>query len=800
MTEKQPPYLQAAGAAASAFLLYVLTLAPTTWFWDTSEYIATAHILGIPHPPGNPLFVVVGKVWELLLAPTGLSVAVRINLMAAVTSAVATGFFFLVAHRVLQGWLDPEPSRTGTAAGPVASRKAAKGGKGRRARESGRRSAAGDVAAGEGRAGDSAGDDSSGNVLRGRIPLFGAWLGALLGATAFTVWNQSNVNEKVYTLSVLVIAAVSWLAIRWLDRKDEPGSGALLVLALYLMVLGSTNHLMSMLPGPALLALVLLEKPRVFLDRSLLVRGGMAVVIGLSFNFFLPIRSAQQPIINEGEPICQSLGGAAVAVYTLGAAGCEELAANLTREQYGKPSMFVDPTTANTANPRPRGPGLFAHQLLNYYQYFDWQWGRGLSRSELPGGARLPFSLLFLGLGLWGIAMARESRRGHLVYLGLLAATLTVGLVVYLNFRYGFSLAPDHIDRTMREVRERDYFFIGGFHLWGFLAGIGLVGAWRWVAGGALELRALRLASPVLLVALVPLVFNWAWASRAGDYSARDWAWNLLQSVEPYGILFTNGDNDTFPLWYLQEVEGVRQDVTVIVGQYLLTQWYPRQLRYHTSPERQRHFTDPDGIGVYEAPETPPTRAITTLTDAELNGIAFAELNQELDVTLRSPEGAVVLQYPPGYFLSRGNQIALAIIQESLPERPIHFASTGGLAVELGLDRWVVRQGLTSRLLMQDLEEMPGVVQISEGAGGDRVDLERSLLLATEVFRYGGLRERDIWADRATLNIPLHFYFLHVQMADAAIQSGRDEQLVDELLEEAEQFLVTAQGGARGAP
>ena len=56
-----------------------------------------------------------------------------------------------------------------------------------------------------------------------------------------------------------------------------------------------------------------------------------------------------------------------------------------------------------------------------------------------------------------------------------------------------------------------------------------------------------------------PALLNWSWASRRNDYAARDWAYNLLISVEPYGVLFTNGDNDTFPLWYVQEVEGIRQ-------------------------------------------------------------------------------------------------------------------------------------------------------------------------------------------------------------------------------------------------
>ncbi|MGH2604738.1 MAG: glycosyltransferase family 117 protein, partial [Dehalococcoidia bacterium] len=175
----RPPYGAAAIAALAVLALYAWTLAPTTQFWDTSEYIATARILGIPHPPGNPLFVVLGRAWDLLLGlvsaspvsaqadaaatgPTGLSAAVRINLFSATMSAMAHGFWFLLAHRILSYY-------------------------------------------------------SSSSVFR----LVGAAAATLLSATAFTVWNQSNVNEKVYTVSLFTIALLSWLAFRWRDRLGE---------------------------------------------------------------------------------------------------------------------------------------------------------------------------------------------------------------------------------------------------------------------------------------------------------------------------------------------------------------------------------------------------------------------------------------------------------------------------------------------------------------------------------------------------------------------------------------------------
>ncbi|MDQ3557249.1 MAG: DUF2723 domain-containing protein, partial [Gemmatimonadota bacterium] len=114
---ERPPYLYAALAGTLVFALYALTLAPTTAFWDTSEYIATAHILGIPHPPGNPLFVLLARAWELLLAPTGLSVAVRVNLFSALMGAGSAALWFLVAHRILRfGGGGERAARVGAAA------------------------------------------------------------------------------------------------------------------------------------------------------------------------------------------------------------------------------------------------------------------------------------------------------------------------------------------------------------------------------------------------------------------------------------------------------------------------------------------------------------------------------------------------------------------------------------------------------------------------------------------------------------------------------------------------------------
>ena len=723
MTEYRPPYREGALLGLAIFGLYILTLAPTTAWWDASEYITTGHLLGIPHPPGNPLFVSIARVWSLLLAPLGLPVAVRINLLAAATSSVATFFFFLVGHRVLSTAIEERWMLT-----------------------------------------------------------VGAACGAVMGATAYTVWNQSTANEKVYTVSVAVIAAVSWLALRWYDRRGEPAGVRALLLALYLMVLGASNHLMSVLPAPALGLFVLLAGPAVLLTRRFWVRAIPLVVLGISFNLFLPIRAAQDPIINEGDPICESAVGAVVAVYTNGKAGCPALAQSLSRAQYAKPPM------ADRQAP-------FGHQFLNYFQYFDWQWARGADLSEVPMGARLPATMLFMAMGFMGLLVLWRADRMIFTYLAGLAVTLTVGLVVYLNFKYGFSLAPDIIDRSAHEVRERDYFFVASFIFWGNLAGIGLAGFWsalseQW-GGGA----AYRRAMPILLITFIPMAYNWEWASRADDYATIDWAYDLLMSVEPYGILFTNGDNDTFPLWYAQEIEGVRKDVTVIVLQYLHTDWYPLQIRDQTEPGRQRPFDDQFAAGIYSTTTPLPDQSVSLATDEALNDVRAGTLPEDLRLSL----DGLVVTYPSGHFLDRAARIALSMINDSAGRRPIYFASSGGLLRALGLDPFGVRHGIATKLVMRDLEgDAPeGWVEGSARMGGEWFDVERNMSLVRDVYRYRGLKDRELWQDRSTLGIPTQFQFLFAQLADVAAIESRPIEEVAALAEDAASMRVTALGGPR---
>ena len=778
-TEYRPPYLAAVIAGAAVFALYALTLSPTTWFWDTSEYIATAHIMGVPHPPGNPAFVVLARAWEVLLAPTGLSVPVRINLFSAFMSAAAHMFWFLLADRVLAF-----------------------------------------------------------HSLNRTFRLLGAAAAVLISATAFTVWNQSNVNEKVYTVSLFTIALLSWLTFRWRDNLGRGKDDNLLLLIVFILALSVGNHLMAFLVAPALLLLVLLVDPRILTNWKLYPAAIVVLILGLSIHFYLPIRAGLDPVINEADPTCETFAGAVQSVLTFGRSGCEALSESLSRTQYDKPSMFSDPIAAASYADMPRTPALFVAQLANYFQYFDWQWARSVAGNlSWFGGARPLVTLVFVALGLFGAWSHWRRDRISFLYVGILLATLSFGLVFYLNFKYGFTYPPARSGET--EVRERDYFFIVSFSLWGIWAGIGLAALWQALSdrfSGTLTtlsdaraaLRPSWAAAPVLALALIPLFANWSWASRSGDYSARDWAYNLLMSVEPYGVLFTNGDNDTFPLWYLQEVEGIRQDVTVIVMSYLNTPWYVRQLRDLTQPcppgvdpgtdptriTCQRPYEAAEGPTFYQplvsggdtagvsaqpaTPAGPPTRTILPFDDRQVLEIAGTRpFATEQAQVFRSSRIETVI--PPGTVVVPADIFMAQIIDAAAGDRPVYFSMTTQAYENLQLFPFLIRQGVALKL--HDGPVQPdsarGIYPVPQEARlaqliGAWVDLPRTEALVSEVFLHrGGFPEWGHWMDAATEGIPAYYGYTHYALA-VVYQSIGMEARARAHLTEMERFFALA--------
>ena len=586
--------------AAVVFLLtvavYLITLTPTVPFWDSGEFIAVSNILGIPHPPGTPFYVLIGRLFTLLPWAT---IAQRVNALSALASALAVLLTYLTTLRLIR------------------------------------------LAQGRGQSGSGpAGTEASGSAPVAPAPgaewmaQLGAVVAALMLAFSDNFWENA-IEAEVYSMMSLGQILVFWLGLKWWEAHERRPSVGPLLVCIYVMwlsvgvhlgvgmmglplvllvalvdrkvavmltmpiisVLGVTYGLERMvgmvlvlsvvtfavyawqkkLPGwawgisavsaiialiPAFgdanfdartsaAALIALALPLIVMwpkarEARIIALALLLMTVGYSTHLYLPIRAAQHPAINEGNP-----------------STWDSLRYLLERKQYGETSMF-----------RRRGP--WSAQLgKEFWRYWKRQWvlfptpqATGPSaahREPSPLNSALPLLLGLLG-GWW-------QRRNRISWLttGILLAFATVGMILFLNF-------TDH------EVRDRDYFFTTGYHIYAIWIGLGVTFLVGWIrdsfAAGGLRRAATALA--VLVLAAQPfLVMRTLWFThdRRGNYVAHDYAYNMLAPLAPNSFVFTNGDNDTFPLWYMQQVENVRRDVRVINLSLLNTDWYIQQLR-----------------------------------------------------------------------------------------------------------------------------------------------------------------------------------------------------------------------------
>ncbi len=693
----RPSYLAAVGAALGVFVLYLVTLAPSTAMWDTSEYIAAAYTLGLPHPPGNPFFVLLGRVFTIL--PIAPNVAMRVNLLAAVSSAVTAGLWFLITERVLVGWLAQRWQR-----------------------------------------------------------IVGGALAAVIGATAFTVWSQSVVNEKVYTVSLVGLALVAWLVVRWCDEPEAPGADKLLILACYLMGLGYANHMAGLLTLPAMGVAVMIHRPATFLRWKLLLVCVGAMALGATPFATQPIRAAHFPAINEGEPTgCRD---EITVGCTFSAKTYESFMYNFNRGQYAKP-----PVTERQAP--------IVAQLDMWWLYFKWQWHRDPYNESR--GAQGALAMLFFTLGVLGAWVHFKRDRLSFAFFGPLMATLTVVLIYYLNFKYGASQSLELAHSVDREVRDRDYFYLWSFSAWSVWAALGLVYLWESLAsllgtdGSAKQAVPRRtswmMASPVLLLACIPLFTNWDAASKRGETDTIDFARDLLNSVEPYGILVTVGDNDTFPLWYAQEVEGIRRDVMIANTSLMNTDWYVRQMLRR----EVETYDEASGPAAYRGKTWPrPEGKLLHLTYDEADAIpSYQELREERYFV----DGHIRARVTAPRYLQRADLLVYQLLLDN-PDRNLFFSrSAGGYPADLGFGDRVVTHGLTRKLSRDSIVMTEHIVPAMDRLG--YVDVATSQSLWEEFRAPASLIRKDKWIDRPSVGIPYLYIDLGLSLSSALETEGR---------------------------
>jgi hypothetical protein len=691
--------LFAAGVFVLSCTVYLLTVAPTVCFWDCGEYVAAGHSLGIPHPPGNPLFVMLSRVADVALffiPDAGL----RLNLISCVSSALMAMLIYLIIVRTCTGWMGV----------PDAGWK--------------------------------------------RLVMYVAGtVGALFAAFASTVWFCS-VEAEVNAPLLVPITLCTWLVLVWAQSSDERRD-RLLVLITYIAYLGIGIHMYSMITlGPLFLYVVIVDPAKlkdwrfwvtgglmglVIYDISwFIIAGGLAAavalllsllepkrrpqwrlcfylalfgIVGFSSHLYIPVRSALNPMIDENHPA--SFGA---------------FKGYLERKQYGSESMlsrmFWRRGTWSHQFGIEGAMGFGGFLLTQFFRFSPLDTQKSFIAGGGPAGwGKLLVYLLPLFFIAFGIRFLYTKRRTVAVLLGSLLFMTTAVLVVYMNFadgtradcRRNYNEWVSHGRRgpaplVRREVRVRDYFYVAGFAFCGMWIGI--------AAGGFLYLlytnrrKFLRTAvAPLCTVFFaaspaLPLTQNLPFQTRKGDFIPFDFAYNLLMSCERDGVLFTNGDNDTFPLWALQEAYNVRRDVRIVNLSLLNTRWYIRQLM-HRDPAVPVSYTD-DQIERLNHSPNPVTRpARYTLPHAGIT----------VDLPSRREHATLRLQ----------DLMVLAVVDAVRWTKPVYLAMTVPDDNLMGLGPYLQMQGLVYRVMAHPVAE------------AEQLDLGRTLYLLDHVYRYRGL-------------------------------------------------------------
>jgi hypothetical protein len=453
--------------------VYLFTLAPSVTYWDAGEFLAAMKSLGVPHPPGTPLFILVGNVWGRALSPL-FGFAYSVNLLSAVSTAGACAIFAMMMAR----W-----------------------------------------------------------TSRPRAAVAGGILAGLMSS----VWLNANETE-VYAPALFMSALFLFAA----DKLDESGDRKWLMLLAYLFGLGWSLQLSALVAAPAAILLALQARRS---EKIPVVQMMIVAILGASVVLFMLVRAKHDPAINQGNP---STWNAFVDV--------------ITRKQYQPVSML------------PRQAPWYI-QIGNFFEYTDWQLALGLHPEAPPTIARTSVTILYVLLGIGGFVWHKRTDPASWRVMTLLFICGSLGVVAYLNMKaspsYGAGFLPAG---AKHEARERDYFFALAFICWGLWAGAGAVRALarmdpRWSIAG-------------IAVALVPALLNLpATNRRAGldQVAPRDSALRILQTAPKNAVVFAYGDNDTYPVWYAQQVEGIRKDVTTITIPLLGAKWYRSELmrRYH---------------------------------------------------------------------------------------------------------------------------------------------------------------------------------------------------------------------------
>jgi hypothetical protein len=749
MEHKKVNRIVALGVFLISLVTYVVTLSPTVVFWDVGEFCAAAFSLQVPHPPGAPLFLILARIATMI--PFASDLAVRMHFISAVASAISCMILYLLAVRFILKWRE-EP-----------------------------------------------------HSVYDRIVVYGsAVIGALSMTFSPTFWFNA-VEAEVYGMSMFFVSGIIWLGLRWYDRADKERGDLYLLLIFYIVGLSVGVHLLAIL---ALFPVMLLYYHRhyEFSIQTFLIFGAVAlaifgvvymgvvkalpsmldgefggtksefftylpfillgaaaygvyesikkqkrilnvallsflfIVLGYSTYALVYVRANAKPPMNENDPSTMA-----------------RLVSYINREQYGEAPLInrrwnTEPEQKAAHQKYASDMDYFLKYQLDhmYLRYFGWNFvgsegdfkEAGVDWKQLYG---IP---LFLGI----LGAFYHWRRDWKMASVATAAFLVLGLalVVYFNMQ-----EP--------QPRERDYFYVGSFFIFSMWIGMGVLAIVDWIrekfqANGGYALTGYGVL--ILAFVFVPANMfrtNFHQANRTGNYVAWDYSYNLLQSCEQDAVLFTNGDNDTFPLWYLQDVEGIRRDVRLVCLSLLNTSWYIRQLK-HEQPYGSKKISmmtpdvDIDNIG----PRQFEPRVIKLPVPGEVmrqygiegtaGTIAMKDKGTPAPDTI-SFYMQNTLQVGDVKALRVQDLMVFDIIVSSNWERPIYFAMTVSPDGQIGLKDYMQLEGLAFRLTPKKGTSFWSNINEHRMRAELFTDVEKPSKTAAMGYRWRGLDNKNTYFD-----------------------------------------------------
>jgi transmembrane protein TMEM260 (protein O-mannosyltransferase) len=840
---------------------YFMTAQPSVSFWDCGEFIASSYALQVPHPPGTPFFILLGRF--LSMVPFAENIAFRINAISILSSAFVILFLYLSAVKLIENY---NKKKYDSPLGQIGT-------------------------------------------------YISAAIGALSLAFADTFWFNA-VEAEVYAFSTFFIGFVTWLILLWNERADEPDNEKYLIMIAYLIGLSIGVHLMSVL---AMVPIVMVIMFRKYLNDDavtkstaflFLIQAGITLIIAVIIwatatgssapnpdeykafdlrfvtlvglfwvvymgamwkkifrknSFYLPIIiggvmliSVYPGFVKYIPKLIYNLSGddftmnltvfiaifAAVGYVIYWSQKNNKPTTNLLAKSVlfillGYSSYSMTMIRANQDTPinlnDPKTMSEF-HSYMNREQYGDFPtFKRRFSQEAHQRGIYTNYSSdldffwnyqmnhmfnRYLGWNYIGRSSTAQDSKVNLAQLW--AIPFLLGLFgIYYQFRRDWKmgsvlmamfiflgyLTVFYQNQQQPQPRERDYFYVGAFFVYSIWIALGTRGLLDLVVD---KLKNSSLMKPVfvfvmlLLFIVVPVTMfasNYFTHDRSKNFIPWDYAYNLLQSVAPNAVLFTNGDNDTFPLWYLQDVEGVRRDVRVANLSLLNTPWYIKQLK-NTAPYGSQKVAmsmsdkEVERIGPSRWEPRQMTLPVPDHAYKEYNLYNAENMDSVYKISSENKTNSGSISWLMNNTTSYGNIkvvrtqdiVALNLIQASNWERPIYFAVTCADNSKIGLGEYLQMEGMAFRLVPKKSEE--SAYYINQSLMRQYLFNEPDSYSRTyhPGFKFRGLNDSTIFLDQNHQRLSQNYRNSFLRLTISYLNEGKNKEAI-EVLDEMEKKL-----------